>query len=148
MSSSFRTGSLGLALLASLVACGGDPTAPGDRLDIIADPEVLTLMVGERETIPGTGRTVTFVAVPNDWRCPKDAACISEGSFGIVLGIDNIETTPAIGVPALTMELFGHEPKVLDGMSFEVVSLSPEPTLEQHPTRESYVLVLRIAPAP
>lgn len=137
-----------LVALGGVIACGQAPTESGGRLDIIQDPEVLTLALGERQPIPGTARTVTFSAVPNDWRCPKDAVCISEGGFGVALIIDNAATMPPVGVPALSLELFGHEPKVVDGMSFEVVSLSPEPMLEQRPAPESYVLSLRIAPAP
>lgn len=139
-----------LILLASGTVAACTPTATEATRDreVATDPDVLTLAVGERETVPGTARVVTFVRVPSDSRCPRDTTCVSEGSFTVSLGISDHAAAPRSGDPELALELSGHQPRVVDGLRFAAAQLSPEPELGRPPAPAAYILTLRVTSEP
>lgn len=126
---------LPLAILSTACA-SADANAPSSL------PSAVTLAIGERTTVSGTGLTITFEAVVDDSRCPSDVQCIQAGDATVAVVLQGNGSTAR------------HQLKVADvnqrrathgNYQVEVRELIPHP-LSTSPTNPSaYRLTLQVS---
>lgn len=104
----------------TLVGCGGKGTDPPRSDGSPAENAMLgqdfTLRPGESVRLAGTRSTFTFVAVPEDSRCPPNVQCIWAGNAKLGLRLDDT-------VFAINTTVEPHE-AVIKGYRLQLVQLT------------------------
>jgi hypothetical protein len=129
------------------VACAsasnsGGPASPEPvKLD-----QSFTLTVGGSVAVDGEGVRVAFDRVVSDSRCPKGAQCIVAGDATVRVSLTrtsraretrDLKTAPPDAARA-----------VVDPYRLTLVSLEPEPTVDDAPRASDYVATLVVARVP
>ena len=82
----------------------------------------LTLAPGQSAAVPGAPVSVKFTGVTGDNRCPADALCVLAGSATVKL-----EAAGSSGLREIAFETGEPRPVAYDGLTLELVQLSPYP---------------------
>ncbi|HEY9282075.1 MAG TPA: hypothetical protein VIP46_01350 [Pyrinomonadaceae bacterium] len=130
---------LRLSLLAASL-CVAPAPAPG-RDTVVAGP-MFTVKQGRELKIKGADLRITFLAVEEDSRCPKDVECIQAGNARVRLLARNSKGARARFV-LNTDILRGARRYEFGKYGIELIRLSPQPTAGA-PKRRAYEAVLSI----
>lgn len=108
-----------LGVVASLGACGGEPTAPEPG-------ESFVLSVGDEALLDTIDTSVRFLSVSQDSRCPSRVQCVWAGDGAVVLeiapmGVETAEDT------LHTNEESGPRSVALAGYELTLLQLDPYP---------------------
>ena len=122
----------------------GNSTSRGVRAGpapVVAAGTAFVLKVGEKARVGETGPLVSFTGVPEDSRCPTDAACIRAGEAIVVLDIAG--TSVRVTVPredTATATAAGYDVTVSD--------VSPLPSSTRSMDPEQYRATFRVEARP
>jgi len=128
-----------LLLFCCLGACGGSPasTAPAPlELDVEG-----TLAAGTTVPVKGTDMQVTFVAVTEDSRCPKDVTCVWAGEVKVKLTVKLGSSAP------VKREVLEGRAAIVEPYRLTVTRVLPEPLSDKKPQPSDYrinLIVVRI----
>ncbi len=110
---------------------------------VVAAGVDFVLKVGEKARVGNRGPLVSFTGVPEDSRCPTDAACIRAGEAVVVLGI-------AGTIVRVTVPREGSATATVAGYNVTVSNVSPLPSLTRSIDPRQYRATLlfeaRLAP--
>jgi hypothetical protein len=112
----------------------------GEAIQVKLD-EPFELRIGEKASVAGGEVTLTFLAVPQDSRCPKGEQCIVAGK-----AVVSLEVAPRDGA-AVTVEIdttAESEEMNISGFQIAFLGLSPYPVTRRPITSQDYLLKLRI----
>ncbi|HEY7410110.1 MAG TPA: hypothetical protein VII13_05185 [Vicinamibacteria bacterium] len=130
--------------LAAAAGCDGskpaDPSPKVARLD-----QEFELATGETAVVGEGALRVTFDAVRDDSRCPRDAQCIWEGDATVVL------TAVRATRPKASLELHtsrGAKEEVYEGHRLKLVRLLPIPEQNGTPQQSAYRATLVVSAQP
>src|SRR5215813_14151309 len=100
------------------------------------NPMKVTLTVGQSVKVTGTDMTVTFEEIAEDSRCPTGTTCIWAGDATVSIAIVSGNNTPSKST-LHTNAQFAQEAQHA-GVLVRLVDVSPYPTVDGPPRRESY----------
>ncbi len=112
----------------------------GEAIQVKLD-EPFELRIGEKASVAGGEVTLTFLAVPQDSRCPKGEQCIVAGK-----AIVSLEVAPRDGA-AVTLKIdTSVESGEMDisGFQIGVLGLSPYPVSGRPISSQDYLLKLSV----
>jgi hypothetical protein len=125
-----------LLLFCCLAACGGSPasTAPAPlELDVEG-----TLAAGATVPVKGTDMQVTFVAVTEDSRCPKDVSCVWAGEVKVKLAVKLGSSAP------VEREVLEGRAAIVEPYRLTVTRVLPEPLSDKKPQPSDYRISLTV----
>ncbi len=108
---------------------------------VVAAGTAFVLKVGEKARVGDTGPLVSFTGVPEDSRCPTDAACIRAGEAVVVLSIAG--TSVRVAVPRE-----GSATATAAGYEVTVSNVSPLPSSTRSMDPEQYRATVRVEARP
>ena len=110
---------------------------------VVAAGVGFVLKVGEKARVGETGPLISFTGVPEDSRCPTDAACVRAGEAVVVLGVAG--TSVRVAVPR-----DGSATATAAGYDVTVSDVSPLPSSTRSIDPEQYRATVRVdaRPAP
>lgn len=133
---------LQLGILMSVFDC-----APTSSSAVVAPSigEPFSLAVGESASVKGANLSLTFTAVTQDSRCPKDANCIVAGEAIVVLEAlsGDARTDLSFKVPP-----DGGDAKGLEELTITITELDPQTESGKRIEPASYVAKVVVAAGP
>jgi len=132
-----RVGILAASAIFSLFATG---FRCGPSLEA-AFGQPFTLKHGQTASIPTEKITVTFVAVPEDSRCPKGDQCITAGNARVVIEVAVGSTAPERAELNLGR---GESVAVAAGLELTLLGLEPYPASGRSTPPENYLAKLSL----
>lgn len=109
----------------------------------VAVGEEFSLRTGERMQIQGGAAAVSFVAVPQDSRCPSDVVCVWAGDA--VARLDLLVSGDSARADLHTNGQAGSARADMHGYVLELVSLAPYPRSGGQIPQEDYTATLRVS---
>ena len=127
-----------LLILMGALACASKPI--GQATDRDAGTQLM-LAPGESHRIPEIDRTVSFVAVIEDSRCPTGVTCIREGDAAVRVQIGKPRASPS----TYTLHTGGPSREATDGdVIVRLVDVKPYPAGDSRPRPDEYQVTLLV----
>lgn len=104
--------------------------------------QTITLTVGQTRHLSG-GRTITFVKVINDSRCPSGAVCIWQGDAALQIAVDDKQGRQLHVLHTAGGKQY-HRTLAINGLVLTVKTLQPRPPAGTQLMAGDYRLTLRI----
>jgi hypothetical protein len=121
----------------SLVSAGFS----GDEPIQVKAGEPFELRIGQKASLAGGDLVLTFLAVPQDSRCPKGEQCIVAGKARV-----SLEAAPRDGADvALELDTTGESEETdISGFQISLVALSPYPVSGRPIGSQDYLVKLSV----
>lgn len=93
-------------------------------------PTSVTLAIGERTTVSGTGLSITFEAVVDDSRCPADVVCIQAGdaTVAVLLQGNGTSTRQELKISDVNQRRTTHGNYQIEARELQPYPISTNPT--------------------
>ncbi len=137
-----------ILMLLSCMACASSPAPIDERGPAgpttlyAADAEAIELRVGASAPVRGTRTRITFVAVPNDSRCPTGVTCFWEGDAIVHLRLES-ESEPAVDLQLHTNRRFSQQGQA-GALTVTLVRLDPAPRADEPIPAGAYSVTLQV----
>jgi hypothetical protein len=122
-----------LLSLTMLAACGASTSTPPPPLELEIEG---SLRAGASATVKGTDIEVTFVAVSEDSRCPRDVACTWAGEVKVKLAA-RLSTAPPVD-----REVLEGRSTLIEPYRLTITRVLPEPISTHKTAPDDYRILL------